>query len=45
VTAALIARLLPCSAEDLAVLRTMHAVDLRNWNGRDVGQLRACLPD
>jgi L-asparaginase II len=41
VTAALIERLLPCSEADLAVTRNMSEVVLRNWNGVEVGRLRA----
>lgn len=41
VTAALIERLLPCSDEDRAVARSMSDVRLRNWNGIEVGRLRA----
>ncbi len=40
-TAALIERLLPCSDADRAVTRSMSDVLLRNWNGREVGSLRA----
>ena len=41
VTAALIERLLPCSEADRAVTRSMSQVVVRNWNGIEVGQLRA----
>jgi L-asparaginase II len=41
VTAALIERLLPCSDADRSVTRAMSDVVLRNWNGLEVGRLRA----
>jgi len=44
VTAALVERLLPCSETDRALARTMSDVVLRNWNGIEVGRLRAAGP-
>jgi L-asparaginase II len=44
VTAALIGRLLPCSTDDQAVVASMADVALRNWNGLEVGRLRAAGP-
>jgi L-asparaginase II len=41
VTAALIERLLPCSEADRAVTRSVSDCLLRNWNGLEVGRLRA----
>lgn len=41
VTAALIERLLPCSDADRTVARSMSQVVMRNWNGIEVGSLRA----
>ncbi len=41
VTAALIERLLPCSDTDRAVTQSMSHVAMRNWNGIEVGSLRA----
>ncbi len=41
VTAALIERLLPCSEADRTVTQSMSDVVLRNWNGIEVGGLRA----
>ena len=40
-TAALIERLLPCSEADRALTRSLSDVTLRNWNGLEVGRLRA----
>lgn len=41
VTAALIERLLPCSDVDRAATRAISDQTLRNWNGIEVGRLRA----
>lgn len=43
-TAALIEWLLPCSDADRAITRSMSDVTLRNWNGVEVGRLRAAGP-
>ena len=41
VTAALVERLLACNDADRAVTRSMSDVVMRNWNGIEVGRLRA----
>jgi L-asparaginase II len=43
VMAALIARLLPLAEADAAFVRGLSEVTLRNWNGIEVGTLRADL--
>jgi L-asparaginase II len=43
-TAALVERLLPCSDADRAVTRAISDVVMRNWNGIEVGRLRAAGP-
>jgi L-asparaginase II len=44
VTAALLERLLKPAGADAAVLRSLADVSLRNWNGIEVGRLRAAGP-
>ncbi len=44
VTAALIEWLLPCSDADRAALQPLRHPVMKNWNGLEVGQLRATLP-
>jgi L-asparaginase II len=44
VLAALLRRLLPLDDAQAALLDSLATVNLRNWNGIEVGQLRATLP-